>query len=47
MHHPKADIDRPYVKRKGAQSEATCKAEIIKYCRIVEHKICRPVCKYC
>jgi len=34
MHHPKADIDRLYVKRKGEgrdllQIEVTCKAEII------------------
>jgi len=34
MHHPKADIDRLYVKRKGGgkglvQAEATYKAEII------------------
>jgi len=34
MHHPKADIDRLYVKRKGGgrgllQIEATYKAEII------------------
>ena len=34
MHHPKAHIDRPYVKRKGGgrglvQIEATYKAEII------------------
>jgi hypothetical protein len=34
MHHPKADIDRLHVKRKGggrdlSQIEVTCKAEII------------------
>jgi DNA-binding protein YbaB len=33
MHHPKADIDRLHVKRKGGrgllQIEVTCKAEII------------------
>ena len=34
MHHPKPDIDRPYVKRNEverglAQTEAACKAEII------------------
>jgi len=53
-HHPKADIDRLYVKRKGGgrglvQIEATYKAEII---NIAEHlntnyKKKRPVCTYC
>jgi hypothetical protein len=53
IHHPKAVTDRPYVKRKEGgrgllQNEATYKAQIVKYCRIFEHKIFRrPVGKYC
>ena len=39
MHHPKADIDRLYVKRKGGrglvQMEAACKAEIINFAEYI------------
>jgi len=53
MHHPKADIDRLYVKRKEGrrgmvQIEAAYKAEIINVAEYpnTNYKK-RPVCKYC
>jgi hypothetical protein len=53
MHHPKADIDRLYVKRKEGrrgmvQIEAAYKAEIINVAEYPNTKNKkRPVCKYC
>ena len=43
MHHPKADIDRLYVKRTEGgtgplQIQSNYEAEIINICRIFEHK---------
>ena len=53
MHHPKADIDRLYVKRKVGgrglvQIEAAYKAEIINIAEYLNTNYKkRTVCKYC
>jgi hypothetical protein len=52
MHHPKADIDRLYIKRKEGgrglvQVEAAYKADIINIAEYFKRVYRRPVCKHC
>jgi hypothetical protein len=53
VHHPKVDIEGPYVKKERGRKRlvtnwSDMKIRVNQYCRISENKIKRrPICKYC